>query len=64
MGAPQHLADAQAITDRTTTLVKNDAGLLPLARGPRKVLIAGLGRLDDAVDGGRPRRPRSHDAGP
>ncbi len=43
MGAPQHLADAQAITDRTTTLVKNDAGLLPLARGPRKVLIAGWG---------------------
>ncbi len=43
MGAPQHLADAQAITDRTTTLVKNDAGLLPLARGARKVLIAGWG---------------------
>jgi beta-N-acetylhexosaminidase len=43
MGAPQHLADAQAITDRTTTLVKNDAGLLPLARGPRRVLVAGWG---------------------
>ena len=43
MGAPQHLADAQAITDRTTTLVKNDAGLLPLASGPRKVLVAGWG---------------------
>ena len=43
MGAPQHLADAQAITDRTTTLVKNDAGLLPLAAGPRRVLVAGWG---------------------
>jgi beta-N-acetylhexosaminidase len=43
MGAPGHLAAAQAITDRTTTLVKNDAGLLPLAAGPRKVLVAGWG---------------------
>jgi beta-N-acetylhexosaminidase len=43
VGAPQHLADAQAITDRTTTLVKNDAGLLPLASGPRNVLVAGWG---------------------
>jgi beta-N-acetylhexosaminidase len=43
MGAPQHLAAAQAITDRTTTLVKNDAGLLPLAAGPRSVLVAGWG---------------------
>ena len=43
MGAPQHLADAQAITDRTTTLVKNDAGVLPLTAGPRNVLVAGWG---------------------
>jgi beta-N-acetylhexosaminidase len=43
MGAPDHLAEAQAITDRTTTLVKNDVGLLPLASGPRKVLVAGWG---------------------
>jgi beta-N-acetylhexosaminidase len=43
MGAPEHLADAQEITDRTTTLVKNDAGLLPLAPGPRRVLVAGWG---------------------
>jgi beta-N-acetylhexosaminidase len=43
MGAPQHLADAQAITDRTTTLVKNDDGLLPLASGSRRVLVAGWG---------------------
>ena len=43
MGAPEHLATAQAITDRTTTLVKNDAGLLPLAAGPRDVLVTGWG---------------------
>jgi len=43
MGAPDHLARAQAITDRTTTLVKNEAGLLPLAAGPRRVLVAGWG---------------------
>jgi beta-N-acetylhexosaminidase len=43
MGAPQHVADAQAITDRTTTLVKNGARLLPLSSGPRNVLVAGWG---------------------
>ena len=43
MGAPEHLASAQAITDRTTTLVKNDDGLLPLTAGPRNVLVAGWG---------------------
>ncbi|GAA1032015.1 glycoside hydrolase family 3 protein [Virgisporangium ochraceum] len=43
VGAPQHLADAQSITDRTTTLVRNDAGVLPLAAGPRNVLVTGWG---------------------
>ena len=43
MGAPEHLARAQAITDHTTTLVKNDVGLLPLTAGPRNVLVAGWG---------------------
>jgi beta-N-acetylhexosaminidase len=43
MGAPAHLARAQAITDHTTTLVKNDVGLLPLTAGPRNVLVAGWG---------------------
>ncbi|SFB78511.1 beta-N-acetylhexosaminidase [Nocardioides terrae] len=43
VGAPSHLRSAQAITDRTTTLVKNDAALLPLAPGPRQVLVAGWG---------------------
>ncbi|TNC51380.1 glycoside hydrolase family 3 protein [Mumia zhuanghuii] len=43
VGAPEHRADAQEITDRTTTLVKNDAGVLPLAAAPRRVLVAGWG---------------------
>jgi len=43
VGAPDHLADAQAITERTTTLVRNDAGLLPLSREPRDVLVTGWG---------------------
>jgi beta-N-acetylhexosaminidase len=43
VGAPDHLRDEQTITDHTTTLVKNDAGLLPLTRDPRKVLVTGWG---------------------
>jgi beta-N-acetylhexosaminidase len=42
VGAPAHLADARAITDRTTTLVKNHAGLLPLGKDLRKVLVTGF----------------------
>lgn len=54
VGAPAHLADAQVITDRTTTLVKNDAGVLPLTRDPRNVLVTGWGvtttrTLGDAI---------------
>lgn len=40
---PQHKADAQSISDRTTTLVKNDDALLPLAAGPKDILVAGWG---------------------
>ncbi|GGU43818.1 beta-N-acetylhexosaminidase [Nocardioides albus] len=40
---PLHKADAQSISDRTTTLVKNDDDLLPLAPGPKNVLVAGWG---------------------
>jgi beta-N-acetylhexosaminidase len=43
VGARDHLADAQDITDRTTTLVKNDAGVLPLSHDPRSVLVTGWG---------------------
>jgi beta-N-acetylhexosaminidase len=43
VGAPDHLHDAQVITDHTTTLVKNDAGALPLTDDPRNVLVTGWG---------------------
>src|SRR5437870_5891452 len=43
VGTPQHLAAAQRVTDRTTTLVRNDAGLLPLTGQPKRVLVTGWG---------------------
>jgi len=43
VGTPEHLADAQALTDRSTTLVKND-GVLPLdPDGDQSVLVTGWG---------------------
>src|SRR4029453_10952033 len=41
VGAPEHRRDEQAITDHTTTPVKNDAGVLPLTAQPRNVLGTG-----------------------
>lgn len=43
VGTPEHLATADAITDRTSTLVKNDDGVLPLATTGKKVLVTGFG---------------------
>jgi beta-N-acetylhexosaminidase len=43
LGAPEHVTDAQAITDRTTTLIKNGDGVLPLSAEPRDVLVTGWG---------------------
>jgi beta-N-acetylhexosaminidase len=43
VGTPEHLATAAAVTNRTTTLVKNDAKALPLAVQGRKVLVTGYG---------------------
>ena len=43
VGTAEHLAAADAITDRTTTLVKNDAKTLPLATAGKKVLVTGYG---------------------
>ncbi|MGH3391152.1 MAG: glycoside hydrolase family 3 protein [Actinomadura sp.] len=43
VGTPAHLATAQRITDATTTLVKNDARLLPLPKDGRRVLVTGWG---------------------
>lgn len=43
VGTPGHLAAADAITDKTTTVVKNDAEALPLAVAGTKVLVTGYG---------------------
>ena len=43
VGTPEHLATADAITDRTTTLVKNDKGTLPMAVQGKNVLVTGYG---------------------
>ena len=52
VGIPQHLDDAQALTDRTTTLVANDAGVLPLEPGDRDVLVTGWGVATTQTLGG------------
>jgi beta-N-acetylhexosaminidase len=43
VGTPAHLAAADSVTDRTTTLVKNDAKALPIAAGGKKILVTGYG---------------------
>jgi beta-N-acetylhexosaminidase len=43
VGTPAHLASADAITDRTTTLIKNDDATLPIAASGRKILVTGYG---------------------
>lgn len=43
VGTPDSLAAAQRITDKTTTVVKNGAGVLPLSKTPRNVLVTGWG---------------------
>ncbi|MEH0934502.1 glycoside hydrolase family 3 protein [Micromonospora psammae] len=41
VGAPEHLAAVTRVTDPTLTAVRNDAGLLPLPRADRSVLVTG-----------------------
>ncbi|WP_031509338.1 glycoside hydrolase family 3 protein [Streptomyces megasporus] len=43
VGAERHTTAAQAITDRTITLVRNEGGLLPLSPAARSVLVTGWG---------------------
>lgn len=43
VGTAEHRAEAAAVTAGTTTLVRNDGGLLPLAPAPRDVLVTGWG---------------------
>jgi beta-N-acetylhexosaminidase len=52
VGTPQHLATADRISDRAVTLLKNDAGLLPLAPGSGKpTLVTGFGVATTATVG-------------
>ncbi|GAB3705593.1 glycoside hydrolase family 3 protein [Mariniluteicoccus flavus] len=43
VGIPAHQAQAAAISDRTVTIVKNDAGALPLKPAGKKILVTGYG---------------------
>lgn len=45
VGTPAHLGRIQAITDRTTTVLRNDAGLLPL-RDTGGILVTGWNNPD------------------
>jgi beta-N-acetylhexosaminidase len=52
VGTPQHLATADHISDRAVTLLKNDAGLLPLAPGSgKRTLVTGFGVTTTATIG-------------
>ncbi|WP_427888831.1 glycoside hydrolase family 3 N-terminal domain-containing protein [Kribbella sp. GL6] len=43
VGTPTNYAEAQRIADRSTTLLRNDADLLPLSPAPRRILVTGYG---------------------
>ncbi|MFC8834126.1 glycoside hydrolase family 3 protein [Streptomyces griseoincarnatus] len=43
VGARKHLLAADRIAERTTTLLVNEEGTLPLRRGQRKLLVVGAG---------------------
>lgn len=43
VGNARHVQDAQEITDRTVTALRNDGGLLPFRVKPRNVLVTGWG---------------------
>ncbi|WP_199431589.1 glycoside hydrolase family 3 protein [Qaidamihabitans albus] len=44
VGTAEHLARIQEITDRTTTVLRDDANLLPITGGPGEVLVTGWNR--------------------
>ncbi len=49
VGTPEHLATAAAVTNRTTTLVRNADGVLPMAVSGRTVLVTGYGVTTTAI---------------
>ncbi|MFB1041703.1 glycoside hydrolase family 3 protein [Streptomyces chrestomyceticus] len=55
VGTRRHLATADRIADRTTTLLVNDVGLLPLSRrAQRRLLVAGADAASPSGTGGPP----------
>ena len=64
LGAPQHLADAQAITEPHHDPRQERPRAPPAHVRPPQRARRGLGRGHDPDDGGRARRARSHDTGP
>jgi beta-N-acetylhexosaminidase len=51
LGTPDHLAAARAVAGHGVTLIKNDAGLLPLAPDPgRRMLVTGYRSVSNTVD--------------
>ncbi|WP_411137265.1 glycoside hydrolase family 3 protein [Streptomyces sp. C10] len=55
VGTRGHLAAADRIADRTTTLLRNDTGILPLSRRrERRVLVAGVDAAAPSGTGGPP----------
>ncbi|MEU8785882.1 glycoside hydrolase family 3 protein [Streptomyces sp. NPDC048637] len=55
VGTRGHLATADRIADRTTTLLRNDTGILPLSRRrERRVLVAGVDAAAPSGTGGPP----------
>jgi len=49
VGTARHLRTAQSIADRTITVLRNDAHLLPLVVKPRSVLVTGWGDVTTAT---------------
>ncbi|WP_432140759.1 glycoside hydrolase family 3 protein [Streptomyces sp. bgisy084] len=55
VGTRAHLTTADRIADRTTTLLRNDTGVLPLSRlRERRVLVAGVDAAAPSGTGGPP----------
>jgi beta-N-acetylhexosaminidase len=51
LGTPEHLAAAERVGDHSVTLVKSDAGLLPLTLAPgQKVLVTGYRSVSDTLN--------------
>jgi beta-N-acetylhexosaminidase len=51
LGTPEHVAAARDVADHGVTLIKNDAGLLPLAADPaRRVLVTGYRSVSSTVN--------------